>query len=199
MSVQDNRFPELLARFRARDPEVCRVWFDAFQRALLPALRRRISPRLQAACDAEDALQGACCVLVANLGQIPFSSFRQVIAYLYGVATRRLHNAHRRCLDGKHLSDRNRRSLDVLAGSALVAPGPGPEDEAMTREGWGCLVRQHPQARDVLDLASQGYTQREIAVNLGMSDRHLRRLLASLRPWARALFGITPADRSPHP
>jgi hypothetical protein len=144
MSDRDEQFQGLLDRVKAGEEAACGELYDNFRETLLVVLRRKLSNHVRALYDEEDAFQSSFWIFIEKMmGQV-FENREQAIAYVYRVACRRLQAAHRRYLDGKHLTRRARQDLDKVPDNALAARGPGPADRAAWDDWCRVLCQTYP-------------------------------------------------------
>jgi DNA-directed RNA polymerase specialized sigma24 family protein len=182
MLIPDECFPDLLQRFYDGDPDASRELFDGLNPVLLRAIRHMPGPFLQGLYDPDDMAQGAWASFMAQRDKQRFQTFGQAVSFLVVVARNHLVDARRKYVDGRHLSRRRRRSLDAPGGlPEPVAPATPPDAGLLAAERREALTRRHPLFADMLAMLDGGLTHEQIADQLNITDRHLRRLLQALR------------------
>jgi DNA-binding NarL/FixJ family response regulator len=75
----------------------------------------------------------------------------------------------------------------AFQANALSAHQPTPSQVAVAREQWDRLQEKLPaHQRRILELLVQGHTHEEIAQQLGMNERTIRRLIRRIAPRYRS-------------
>jgi RNA polymerase sigma factor (sigma-70 family) len=190
-------FALLLRRLRNGCPEAARAVVHHYSPALLLVIRRTLNQRLQSLLDPDDLLQDAwVAFFVGHAGDDPFSTAGQLLAFLRRTARHKALQANRHHLNCRKADLRRQRSLehpDVCPDRDLVDRRPTPVEAALAREQWDSLLRGRSRAqRHVLTLLYYGHTRQEIAQQLGIHERTVRRFLEQVR-------ASIPREGSPRP
>ncbi|MEM1228029.1 MAG: ECF-type sigma factor [Planctomycetota bacterium] len=178
------------------DEAVARLW-DHFVGHLHISLRRRIRPTTRALYDEEDAALSAFQSLVDGIqaGRLPdVTDRRSLWRILLVIAARKVVRRHR--FDQQIRRDRGRElSLDSAEFRDAFDLGvePTPENlvalEEAVVELFACLPCD--ELRRITEMKLEGFTDREVASELRLSPRTIRRKLELIR---RAWIKLDPAD-----
>jgi RNA polymerase sigma factor (sigma-70 family) len=185
MPEDDRLFYDLLQGIKEGSAEAARRFMDQYGQYIRHVVRRHMMQKLRAKFDSEDFLQDVC---VSFFSHPPspeqFADPTALLGFLDRITRNKVTDATRqrqaqRC-------DMNREnSLDGSAQFAvenLRAADPTPSDVVATDECWQALDSgDHPNHTKLLYMLRNGYTQEEVARVLGLSVRHVQRLMQKLR------------------
>ena len=186
----------LLRRWQAGDQNAAVELYDRYCERLLALARRRISQRLASRVDPEDVVQSVFRTFFdrAKAGKFTIEDPDDVCKLLARITLHKtlrqvaFHKAAKRdpSAETGQGSDGQERLLEVLDRE------PTPEAaNAFVDELEHFLNRLRPEDRQILELRMQGYNNLEIAEQLSVSDRKIRRLMERVRGLAER-EGLTP-------
>jgi RNA polymerase sigma-70 factor (ECF subfamily) len=186
MIDQHREFALLMQQLREGTPEATRRLVEDYGRHIRRAVRRRLSRELRTQFDSMDFVQdvwASFCTLPPECYN--FRHPRELIRFLADLAANKVTDAYRRRFQSQK-EDRNRtRSLDgsaTLEALNLAGADPTPSQTLMNREQVDRLYQDQPdEAQRLLLMLTSGYTQQEIARELGVNVRTVRRLLENIR------------------
>lgn len=109
---------------------------------------------------------------------------QQLMGYLAAMARNKVIDESRRRLDSRKRNVRLEISverMDASAAQGLRSQDPSPSSVAVARERWDRLVVNQPaDVRKILELRFQGETYDEIARQMQLNERTVRRVIARL-------------------
>jgi RNA polymerase sigma-70 factor (ECF subfamily) len=171
---------------RAGDPEAARQLFEQYVDRLVALARRRLSQNLAGRVDPEDIVQSVFRTFFGRLKQGRFhleekddlckllvritvhKTLRQVAFQKAAKRNPQQESGH---------DDPHREGI-----YALLSREPGPEEEvAFLDQLEHFLAELRPDSRKILEMRLQGYTSEEIAKELKISDRKIRRVMERVR------------------
>jgi RNA polymerase sigma-70 factor (ECF subfamily) len=181
--AQDN---SLLKLWQAGDQRAAQELFDRYAERLLALARRRISQRLASRVDPEDVVQSVFRTFFdrAKAGQFTIEDPNDVCKLLARITVHKtlrqiaFHKAAKRdpSLEAGQGLDGQERLREILDRE------PTPEAaNAFVDQLEHFLGRLRPSDRQILELRMQGYNNLEIAEQLKVSDRKIRRLMERVR------------------
>lgn len=186
MDPETDQFEQLLQRLRDGAPEAATELVERYEPCIRRVVRRRLSRKMRSKFDSLDFQQDVWASFFAGATERSFDSPRALAAYLAAMAKNKVLMAIRqRCGLQKHNINRE-RSLDGSAAfqaECVAAADPTASQTVANREQWDLLLRRHPpRHRRILQLLREGKTQREIASEMGIDERTIRRVVHKLRP-----------------
>jgi RNA polymerase sigma-70 factor (ECF subfamily) len=177
---------QLVERCRAGDNEAARQLFAQYVDRLVAVARRRLSTPLQGRVDPEDIVQS---VFRTFFGRLKAGRFRLeeqddlcklLVRITVNKALRQVAFQKAAKRDPGHEDPGGDRLLELMARE------PDPEDAvAFLDQLQAFMAAQLPQDRRVLELRLQGYGTQEIARQLGIVDRSVRRVLERIKGQAK--------------
>jgi RNA polymerase sigma factor (sigma-70 family) len=187
MGDSQTDFQMLMGRVRAGSQGAVRLLLERYKQPLFRVIRRRLHKQLRSQCDSEDILQSVwTSFFVIPAHEFEFDDPKTLQAYLVDMACNKVIEAFRRRL-GTQKRDMNREKS--LHGSAAIearklrARTPTPSQVVMAKERWAHLIQGQPaHYQRILLLLRQGKTLGEIAADLGLHERTIRRLIQKLEP-----------------
>jgi len=140
--------------------------------------------KLRSKFDSTDFQQDVWASFFANRPQNTFECPEALAGFLAKMARNKVLMAHRkRCRLQRHNVNRE-HSLDGSAAfqaEKVAARQPTPSQLAVAQEKWKQMLEgQPPRHRQILTLVRQGYTQQQIARELGVDERTVRRVVRKL-------------------
>jgi RNA polymerase sigma factor (sigma-70 family) len=185
MADDDQMFYELLRGIKEGSEEAARQFLARYGKYIRHVVRRHMIQKLRAKFDSEDFLQDVCVSFFSHPpGPEEFSDPAALLGFLGKIARNKVTDAARQRLAQRRDANRE-NSLDGSAKFALEnleAADPTPSEVVGTDESWEALGRGgHPDQKKLLYMLRNGYAQEEIARVLGLSVRHVQRLVQKLR------------------
>jgi len=184
MSEDERLFYELLRGIKEGSEMAARQFLDRYGRFIRHVVRRHMMQKLRAQFDSEDFLQDVCASFFSHPpGPEDFSDPAALLQFMGKIARNKVTDAARQGLAQRR--DVNRvNSLDGSADYAaekLQSGDPTPSEVVRADETWEALAGPNADQRKLLYMLRNGYTQEEIARVLGLSVRHVKRLVQKLR------------------
>ena len=183
MADQPQRLNHLMARIREGDQEAVRELLDEYGAFLLHVIRRRLAARLRTQFDSADVAQSVWASFFAGpLKERHFDSPRDLLAYLVSIAQNKMCDVKRKRLQTQKRSLTRVRSLEGSAArQAYTTPAaqPSPSQLVLAEDQWERLLDGQPDHyRRILLLLRQGHTHGEVARELRLNERTIRRVVA---------------------
>lgn len=181
---------QLVERCRAGDQLAAKVLFDRFVERLLHLARRRISQRLASRVDAEDIVQSVFRTFFHRLRQDQFQFddqddlFKLLVRITVHKTLRQIafHRAAKR--DPGMEASHGETGQEML--TQVLDAEPSPETIVTFMDHLEHFLSQlRPDDRQILELRLQGHSTDEIAQQMGMYDRKVRRVLERVRAVAQ--------------
>jgi len=172
--------------WRADDQEAARQLVDRYIDRLVALARRRISQRLASRLDPEDVVQSVFRTFFchAKEGKFQIRDQDDLCKLLMRITVHKVlkqvehHTAAKR--DAHLETEQGNRTMDRM--QELLSKDPTPEAQVMFIDQLEHVVAQlGPTPRKILEMRMQGYTEKEIAVQMNVSDRTIRRVLERVR------------------
>ena len=184
MAEDQQELAALMRQIQEGSEDAVRQLLDRYGTPLLKAVRGRLHPRLRTQYDSADFVQAVWTSFFTGPAVRHFDSPEALVAYLSEMARNKIVDVVRRRLRGRHAIDEP-QSLQAADPSArpleVPARQPTPSHAVATRERWQKLRdRLAATEKNVLDLLLHGHTHEEIARQLGLTDRHVRRVLRKI-------------------
>lgn len=181
---------------RAGDEEAARKLFDEYVERLVALARRHISQRLAGRIDPEDVVQSVFRTFFGRLkdGQFHLDGESDLCRLLVRITvhkTLRQVNFHRAAKrDARQEAGQGEWSREELL--SLLTREPPPEMTVAFLDYLEHFLSQlRPEERQILELRVQGFTNDEIAKQLGIYERKIRRVIERIRGLAER-EGFTP-------
>jgi RNA polymerase sigma-70 factor (ECF subfamily) len=185
MSVDRDEFKNLMQRVRDGSEDAARELLDRYGEHILRVVRRKLSRELRSKFDSVDFVQAVWASFFADVPRRRgFDHPQALIAFLVTLAQNKVIDAVRQRMQTQKYNINRERALDgsVSAEAAAVAArGPTPSQVAVANDEWRRLVAALPDRyRRMLELLREGHTQKDIAHELGVSEKTVRRVLDKL-------------------
>jgi RNA polymerase sigma-70 factor, ECF subfamily len=191
-----------IARCRSGDPEATRKLFDNYVDRLVALARRRISQRLASRLDPEDIVQSVFRTFFGRIkgGQFQIENQDDLCKLLMRITVHKtlrqvaFHQAGKR--DPHQESAQGDQGLERM--NEILAREPTPDDAvAFVDQLESFLAKLNPQARQILEMRMQGYSNKEIMQKLNIEhDRTIRRVIERIRGQAEQ-DGFAPLPSGP--
>ena len=184
----DAELQELMQQVVNGSEDAARTLFDKYRDYLLFVIRQRMHQNLRKRFDSTDIAQDVWASFFSEpLENRGFETREQLIAFLTTLAKNKLNDAQtqntawRRNVNREISMDDSHR----FDKTALPAPDATPSQIVMSKEEWTrFLSTQPPVYRAIYMMMRDGKTHVEIAAELGINDRLIRRVMNRLTPEA---------------
>lgn len=184
MSEQKQDFRALMQRIHEGSEDAVREMIDRYGPHILRVVRRKLDPKLRSKYDSADFVQSVWASFFAYRYERVFERPEALIAFLVSLARNKVVDAVRQRLQRQKYNVNRERSLQ---GSALPAANevralqPTASQIAVAKEEWERLVDDLATTeKKILDLSMAGRSADEIATELGLTYRHVRRVMHNL-------------------
>ena len=180
---QDGQFDSLMRRVETGSDEAVRELLDTYGSHILRTIRRRLSKQMRSQFDSCDFYQAVWASFFTN-DQIPkFATEDDLVTFLSRVAGNKVIDECRKQLRQRRDVNRKQSLFDSHTEKILpvAGNGPTPSEVVVAKEKVELLVEGHPTVyRRVLQLRTNGSTFKEIAGELGVSEKTVRRVVKRL-------------------
>ena len=170
--------------------------FEEYLPKLIAVAANRIGDRFQGKFDGED-IAGTVCRSVFRRwkdGKFTFDDDAEFWRLLVTIAKRKISNLVRHFNTEK--CDINLEVSEV-ANAIVASPEPGPQDAVAIKESISKLARRLDDLENqIFKLRMEGREFQEIADQLGVSERTVRRKIIVIRERLVGLFDVSPAPDS---
>ncbi|HEX5273512.1 MAG TPA: sigma-70 family RNA polymerase sigma factor [Gemmataceae bacterium] len=180
-----DEFADLMRRLREGSDDAARELLDRYGEHILRVVRRKLSRELRSKFDSVDFVQAVWASFFAGgPPQRRFDHPQALMAFLVTLAQNKVIDAVRqRMQTQKYNINRERRLEDSVTGESgdLPARQPTPSQEAVANDEWRRLLGELPDRyRRMLVLLRDGHTQKDIARELNVNEKTIRRVLEKL-------------------
>jgi RNA polymerase sigma-70 factor (ECF subfamily) len=167
---------------RAGSEQAIQELVDTYGGHIRRVVRRRLNKSLRPKFDSLDFVQSMWASFFEHRSEIAeFDSPEALTRYLSRIVSNKVIEQCRRYLQTeKHNVNRERSLHGTEAGEALQPPSPRstPSEVVQAKEQWQRLLEnQPPHYQRMLQLRAEGATFREIAAELGVDEKTVRRVL----------------------
>ena len=183
---KDRSLDSFVNQLRQGDASVTKELFDQYVDRLVSMARKRISQRFAGRIDAEDIVQSVFRTFFhrAKQGQFEFNDPDDICKMLARIT---VHKTFRQI--AHHQAGKRDASRDAGAGDDaqdlivnLASREPSPDEATQLLDQMEHFLAQlKPEERQILELRMQGHTTLEIAKQLDITDRKIRRLMERIR------------------
>jgi RNA polymerase sigma factor (sigma-70 family) len=182
LSIEE--FQGLLERVRHGSDAAAEELLDHFGAYVLRTVRRHLNRRLRVRFDSEDFAQAVWGSVFENREQIgDFDAPENLIRFLIAVTTRKvLYQIRSNLKFAKRNIDRE-QSLQASWGNQSLrdTEAATPSQIAIANEQWQQMVKGQPSHhRRMIELRCEGATLTEIADEVGVNERTVRRVIKRL-------------------
>jgi RNA polymerase sigma factor (sigma-70 family) len=184
--LNEREFATLMDGLNRGSQEAISILVNSYGRHVLRVVRRRLRHKLRSRFDSTDFAQEVWKSFFAiEPGKYAFQQPEELMHFLVNLAYKKVMVEFRRQVVAQKRTMNRVHSFDSatpLAGEELVARGPTPSQVAVAKEQWQLLVQEKPDyQRRILMLLNQGSTHAEIAQQLGLNEKTVRRLVQRLQ------------------
>ncbi len=186
----DEQSHELLKRWQTGDESAAEALFHRYFSRLHALVQTRLSQRLAARLDADDVVQSAFRSFFseARTGRFVLKQAGDMWRLLAAITinklrhTERRHSAEKRSVKLEQVPLPLREGLDEQ--TAWLAHDPTPDEAAALADELESLLRPlHEGQRRIVELRLQGYTLDEIAEEVHLSQRTVRRTMEQVKQY----------------
>lgn len=172
---------DLIRQFCNRSPTAAEELWHHYRPSLMRVVRRHLTRSVRRIADSEDFAQAVWKSMIEHADQLPRLETPEALgAYLAAVATNKIASAARAQRTLKRDTARC-QSLEALQEMPLTSCDPSPSQEAVAHEQYEQLTSGlRFEHRRVVELRLTGHTIDEIAEQLGLNERTVRRVLDRL-------------------
>lgn len=192
MPATPEDFCVLMQRLKTGSEDAARQLFDRYGHHVRRVIRRKLDRHVRTTCDSEDFTQAVWASFFADpVQKHSFDAPEELTAFLATMARHKVIQAYRKRVNTQKRDAKRERPLpDAMSedggdadGGLAAARQPTPSQEASAHEQFDRLLQQvPPQYHKVLAMLKLGYTHREIAEELKLNERTVRRVVDRLRP-----------------
>lgn len=185
-----------MARFRDGDPETVRAFWEQYGPMLHKVAAKHLADQLRRRIGPEDIVQSACRTFLrrAQGGQFQMDDAESLWRLLCAITLTkvreqaRFHGRKKRGMNQEVHANPDESS----AGFQPVAPGPSPEEQVEFAEQFEALLGGlDEEERQIVDLKLQECTHDQIAEQLGISERTVRRIVKRVQSKLADAFPVT--------
>jgi RNA polymerase sigma factor (sigma-70 family) len=184
MSKLDEDFQALMQRVLAGSDEAAQELFDGYAPYLVRAIRSRLSTRIRSKFDTQDFAQDVWASFFAEShDKRVFDTPDALVAFLTRLALNKVIDAMRQRTQAQKRDVSREQSIDSqrFDKEQLAADQATPSQIVMGQEEWRAFLgKQPPVYRRMFILLRAGKTPVEIAEELGMHPRTVRRIVDRL-------------------
>ena len=183
----EHPFRLLMERVRGGSDNAAQELVGRYEHHVLRVVRRRLNTLLRSKFDSADFVQAVWCSFFTNRARVAaFDQPEALIAYLATMAANKVMKESRRRMQSVKYNVNREHSIEsscVGHGAILVARQPTPSQFAIAHEQWDRLLQGQPEHyQHMLDLRRKGVTCEEIARQLGVNEKTVRRVMQKLNP-----------------
>jgi len=189
MAEPQTEFEMQMTRVRAGSQRAVCALLERYKQPIFRAVRHRLHKELRSRYDSEDFVQSVWSSFFAiPPDEFDFKSPEALKAFLIDMACNKVIDAIRKRLGTQKRDPNREKSMDGSAAAEagrVYARTPTPSQVVMAKERWAHLLEGQPaHYQRILRLLRLGKTHVEIAAELGMNERSIRRLIQKLAPEA---------------
>ena len=182
MRAGHDEFRLLLREVESGSQDAIRELIERYAPHIIRAVRRRLSKAIRPKFDSVDFVQAVWASFFAAPRQlVKFDRPEQLVAYLAAMAHNKVVDEFRRRTETDKYNVSRERALNDSAlqlADTLSSHEPSPSEMAIAEEFWARLLDGQPQHyRRILELRRAGSNRRQIARQLGLNERTVRRVI----------------------
>ena len=176
----------LFARAKGGDQAAWEELFHTCYPKIIEAVRRRLNQPLRSLYDSTDFASHAINTLAANVNRLDFPTIDSLLAFLTRVAEQKVLDEYRRMNSKKRdmkrvrtiVSERHTGESEI----PIASDDPTPSQMAQARETHErLLAQQDAEKQTIINLRSEGFTNEEVADQMGWHVRKVQRFLKYLQ------------------
>ena len=182
MHAEEDEFRVLLEKAQAGSQDAMCELIERYAPHIVRAVRRKLSKAIRPKFDSFDFVQGVwASFFAASRGFAKFDRPEELMGYLVTLAHNQVVDEIRRRMMTEKYDVNRERSLDdsdLHVARSLAALEPSPSEVAVADELWARLLKGQPEHyRRILELRRAGNTQQQIADELGLNEKTVRRAI----------------------
>lgn len=179
------KFARLMGRVCTGSQAAAQELVGTYGAHVLRIVRRKLNQSLRPKFDSADFVQAVWASFFAlPLDHYQFNDADSLVAFLMGLARNKVVEAVRQRLQTQKYNVNREQPLADRCGHAahdLVGREPTPAEIAIAREEWEHLLKAQPEHyQQILVALRDGDTQQEVARQLGVNERTIRRVIRKL-------------------
>ena len=177
--ISGQRFQQLLRAVAEGDESASESLVEEYGSHILRAVRRRMNRGIRDRFDSEDFAQAVWASFFGHLSVVSrFESEGELAGYLGRMASNKVIDAGRRQKSRPESNSAEAALPQVVKDNRRKVSQPTPSQFAVANEQWDQLTEnEDDRHHQLLRLLRDGATHAEIAEKMGISDRHVRRIL----------------------
>ena len=181
-SNRSQRFRELLKRVGDGDESASETLVSEYGEHILRAVRRRMNRTMRDRFDSQDFAQAVWASFFGNLSVVGrIQSENDLAGFLGRMASNKVIDAGRRQQVRPAKNSGDTGLPEVIRDNRLLVSQPTPSQFAVANEQWDQLNDDEDNRhKELLELLRTGADKAEIAKKMGVSERHVRRILSRL-------------------
>jgi RNA polymerase sigma factor (sigma-70 family) len=187
--MDDVDFADLMESARLGNEAAVAAVLGRFEHEIRTMVRVRLPKVLRVELDSMDIVQAVWTSVFTGKSDVlgKFSDPGQFRGYLAGVARNKVFEEHRRRTRTKKYDLNREERLYVRKGERdipleVAATDPSPSEEVQAGERFGKLIEgRSPEEVRIIELRRQGLTFSEIAREIGVHERSIRRVIDAAR------------------
>lgn len=186
-------FEVLLNRIRQGDEQAIATLVDTYGSHLIRAVRKTLCTEIRSKFDSHDFVQAVWASVFAAPDRLKrIQDPAQLVGLLKVMARNKVVDENRRRTQSQRHSVYQEQQLpmDRQGQDQLLSSAPGPVELAIAREEWGKLLEGYPEHyKQIATLKLAGQTNRAVALQLGVNEKTVRRVLKRLQQSAESRQG----------
>jgi RNA polymerase sigma-70 factor (ECF subfamily) len=185
MAVSPDEFRDLMQRVRDGSEDAARELLDRYGDHILRVVRRKLHRELRSKFDSVDFVQAVWASFFADVPQQgSFDRPQALIAFLVTLAQNKVIEVVRQRMKTQKYNINREKPLEAAspdADGAVASRDPTPSQVAIANDEWRRLLAELPDRyQRMLVLLREGHTQKDIARELGVNEKTVRRVLEKL-------------------
>ncbi len=182
MGAEDNEFRRLLKEVQDGSQAAACELIQRYGPHIVRVVRRRLSKQIRAKFDSFDFVQAVWASFFADPNQlVRFNHPEDLVGHLAALAHNKVVDEIRRRMRTEKYNVNRERSLNdsgLHFAGELADRQPSPSQVAIAHELWARLVQGQPaHYRRILELRRAGNSNQQIADQLGLNEKTVRRVI----------------------
>lgn len=186
MSGQNDDFRRLLKEVQSGSHEATRELIESYGPHIIRAVRRKLNKAIRPKFDSIDFVQSVwAAVFAAPRPLTDFEGPGQFVGYLAALAHHKVIDEIRRRMESEGYNVNREQSLNGSVQDAGQFPDsqPSPSQVAVAEELWARMLRGKPEChRRILQLRRERNSYQQIADQVGVNEKTVRRVIQALLP-----------------
>ena len=182
MRARDDEFGLLLEQAQSGSQDAMCQLIERYAPYIVRVVRRKLSRAIRSKFDSLDFVQAVWASFFGAPQQfVRFDRPEDLVRHLAAIAHNKVVDEIRRRMETDKYNINRERSLDdstLHFSRELASQEPSPSEVAVADEMWTRLIRGQPaHYQRILELRRDGHTQQQIADQLGLNERTVRRVI----------------------